>query len=112
MWVILKEHGGPIDVQHPGVAAVLEGVAPERILTMPACRAPRFSTLKNLGGFLSAVSIDIDELVERHGIPPLQARRALEGLADWLLRAFEGLAPLVRSWASGAPAAWAVWRRL
>lgn len=96
VWIVLNEHGGPVDLQHPGVATVLEGVAPERILTLPACRAPRFSTLKNLGGFLSAVSVDIDELVERHGIPPLQAGRAVEGLADWLLCACDGLAPLVR----------------
>jgi len=94
VWVILNEHEGAIDLGHRGVAAVLEGVARERILTLPNCRAPRFSTLKNVAGFVQAVNIDVDALVQHHGIPPLQAGRAVEGLADWLLAACEVFAPL------------------
>lgn len=94
IWVILNEHEGAIDLAHRGVAAVLEGVERERVITLPNCRSPRFSTLKNVAGFVQAVNIDVDVLVQHHGIPPLQAGRAIEGLADWLLAACEVLAPL------------------
>lgn len=94
IWVVVNEHEGAIDLGHRGVAAVLEGVQRERILTLPNCRSPRFSTLKNVAGFVQAVNIDVDTLVLHHGIPPLQAGRAIEGLADWLLTACEVLAPL------------------
>lgn len=94
VWIALNGIGGTIDPRHPGIVQILREARCQAYITIPVCRSPEFGLLKNFGRFDAVCMMSEDDL-GRHGIPPIRAGRALEGMQDWLLEGCDALRPVV-----------------
>ncbi len=95
-WIVVNEVAGAVDLQHPGVRKLLAEAGCQGPLRLTQCPAPSFAVLRGLGGFGDAAQMSVQQLMP-HGIPMLQAGRALEGPGDWLLDSCATLMPVTAS---------------